>query len=322
MGTVLATGEIEFCVSRVHEGRAFTGVCIDALAFIGKHRGAPVAEAVLFGDEEVGKLLSRDAVSLLAGGGFACGGEDDFVVVVADPTGGKVGVSRGVDLFQGRELIFRRVLHPFLNQLYGLQTTRPSWVVGHSLDVNLIHFGGFPELLVHLVGLGQAEIHFGVGVGVVGFQQPLVVGFGPLGEAYEAVAFTQLEGDAVAFFLVAAQFAVGFPIAVGGFGVLLAPEGQIGVSGRVSSLCVEVAAHEDEQDRQQDEDVFFHRRKFSFCKRGKVVFYCSLIQTTKIQQFGETNGVAEKKNDDYSIAVETSIRYCLISLSDGGMAMI
>jgi hypothetical protein len=39
-------------------------------------------------------------------------------------------------------------------------------------------------------------------------------------------------------------------------------------------------------------------------------FYCSLIQTTKVQQFGETKGVAEKKNDDYSIAVETSINYC------------
>jgi hypothetical protein len=38
-----------------------------------------------------------------------------------------------------------------------------------------------------------------------------------------------------------------------------------------------------------------------------------LFYRTKVQQFGETNGVAEKKNDVYPIAVEIPIKDCLDS---------
>ena len=125
-----------------------------------------------------------------------------------------------------------------------------------------------------------------MGVGVFGFQQALVERLGTFGEADKSVALTHLEADAVALVLVAAHLAVGFLVAVGGFGVLLAAKGQIGVLGRVSSLCLKVAAHENEQGRHDNQDVSFHRHKFSFCKRGKGVFI-----------IGQRYNISEKRNE-------------------------
>ena len=112
-----------------------------------------------------------------------------------------------------------------------------------------------------------------MGVGVFALQHAFVERLGAFGEADEAVALRYLEADAVAFVLVAAHLAVGFLVAVGGFGVLFASEGQVGVLGGVSSLCVEVAAHEDEQCRHQNQEVSFHKHKFSLLQTQNGRFY-------------------------------------------------
>ena len=91
-----------------------------------------------------------------------------------------------------------------------------------------------------------------MGVGILCFQQPLVVRLSAFGEADKTVAFRHLEADAVALVLVAAHSAVGFLITVNSLGVLFASKGQVGIFGWVSSLGVDVGAHEDEQRRQDD----------------------------------------------------------------------
>ena len=269
VGAVLATGEVELGVFRVHEGCAFAGFGVDVLTFIGKRGRAPVALAVLFGDEEVGEFLTGDAVFLLASSRIACGGEDDFVVVVAEPAGAVVGVPRRVHLFQFSELVFGGIVLPFLNLLCGFHTELSTRVFGHFLRVEIVHLDGILEFLVHLVGLSQIEIELRMGVGIFCLQQALVVRLGTLGETDEAVAFPHLEIDAVALVFVAAHLTIGLLVAVGSLGVLLAAKGQIGVFGWVSSLRIDVGAHEDEQGRHDDQDVSFHRRDFSYSQTRK-----------------------------------------------------
>ena len=120
-------------------------------------------------------------------------------------------------------------------------------------------------------------------VGIFGFQQTLVVGLCPFCEADQAIALRHLEADAVALFLVAADLAVGFLVAVGGLGVLLAAKGQVSILGWVSALGIDVGAHEDEQRRQHNQYVFSHRHKFSFLQTRQWRFY----YRTKVQQFLE-----------------------------------
>ena len=91
-----------------------------------------------------------------------------------------------------------------------------------------------------------------MGVGILCFQQTLVVRLGAFGEADEAVALAHLEADAVTLVLVTTHLAVGFLVAVCGLGILFAPESQIGILGGVSSLRIDVGAHENKQRRQDD----------------------------------------------------------------------
>ena len=138
-------------------------------------------------------------------------------------------------------------------------------------------------------------------IGVVGFQQALIVMLSAFGEADEAVTFTHLEADAVAlFFLVAAHFAVGLFVAVGGLGVLFAAKGEVGVLGGISSLRIQVAAHKDEQGRHKDKDVSFHRHKFSFFKRKNGIFILS-DKSTIIRGIGMS---LHKKNPAVSSGID------------------
>ena len=71
VGVVLAAGEIHLGETVVHERRSLAGFGIDIFSLVGEHRCAPVAFAVLFRSEEVGKLLPCDTVFFLTCGGIA-----------------------------------------------------------------------------------------------------------------------------------------------------------------------------------------------------------------------------------------------------------
>ena len=121
-------------------------------------------------------------------------------------------------------------------------------------------------------------------VGILGLQQTLVVRLSTFGKADKTVAFSHLETDAIALVFVAAHLAVGFLVAIGGLGVLLASKGKVGILCRVSSLCVKVGTHEDEKRRHDDQDISSHRCKFSLLQTRNTRFY----YWAKVQHFGET----------------------------------
>ena len=116
---------------------------------------------------------------------------------------------------------------------------------------------------------------------IIGFQHAFIIRFGALGKPDVAVAFTHLKTDAVALFLVASAFFIGFFIAVNGFGILLASEGEIGILGGIAALGVQFNVRHHEQQGQKNQYVFFHCVVVVDVKTHKAAFYFDGINRQK-----------------------------------------